>query len=840
MEITTNFLPTWLVRLLAIDVPADAAVEAIELSCRGTVAWLLLIPLVLVVAGVIALYVTERGTIGPVRRILAIGLRVSLLALVMLLLARPVMSLILQRERPRGVVVMLDNSQSMTLADRRLSDADKVRVAIAQGLVPRSTPVDAPADPLLVRKLKNPKRAEIVRDMLGNPELKFFQRLAMHGPVRPYLFGTDVHGPSELDEQTPAGETAAERAGRQLLGSFHADDPKTALAESIVKVLQAKEGELPAAVVLITDGQDNASKFTFSPQEVLQEAAQECGRLGVPLYIWGVGTAEGGSLQLKEVLAPETLFADDIVTVPVRWRAQGFKGGKVAITLKLGGKTVGYKEVPAKAGEDLREEFRFVVPKGEAADDNRKLEVKLQLKGTDVVDDMPPRVVRVIDQKIKILYIEKSPRWEYKFLQPALLRDRRVQVDFLLINADPKVAKGGPPFMPEFPRTREEFFGAKYNLIILGDVPADFLGKEHQAWIREFVQEGGGLIVMAGRQHMPGDYAIRPGASAETESPLTEVLPVEFDKQKFGIDVDTRTQEYAPTLTEVGLRTDMLRLADTPEENADVWQKQLTGLHWYYPVKKLRAAAVPLLVNLRAKMGDEPMPVMASHYFGKGQVVFMGTDETWRWRWNYQDKYFVRFWGQIIYQLGLPSLLGDNARRVQMALDRSQATLGNPGLVFVRLLNKDHTPRTDDKVEATLDHVDAKDAKARTSKVTLIARGKDRPGEYTVLLPHDRPGRFELKVNNPELHTFSYRVDVPPGHELADAGMAEDSLRKLAVVSGGRFYREEDLHRLPDDILTRTVTYRDRQDVMLYPLGLVLFVLLITGEWLVRKFSNLS
>ena len=258
---------------------------------------------------------------------------------------------------------------------------------------------------------------------------------------------------------------------------------------------------------------------------------------------------------------------------------------------------------------------------------------------------------------------------------------------------------------------------------------------------------------------------------------------------------------------------EMILQEDKPEENADVWQKQLTGLHWYYPVKKLRAAAVPLLVNLRAKMGDEPMPVMASHYFGKGQVVFMGTDETWRWRWNYQDKYFVRFWGQIIYQLGLPSLLGDNARRVQMALDRSQATL---------------------------DHVDAKDAKARTSKVTLIARGKDRPGEYTVLLPHDRPGRFELKVNNPELHTFSYRVDVPPGHELADAGMAEDSLRKLAVVSGGRFYREEDLHRLPDDILTRTVTYRDRQDVMLYPLGLVLFVLLITGEWLVRKFSNLS
>src|SRR5205085_3366331 len=105
------------------------------------------------------------------------------------------------------------------------------------------------------------------------------------------------------------------------------------------------------------------------------------------------------------------------------------------------------------------------------------------------------RSLRVVDQKIRVLYVESSPRWEYKFLQPALLRDKRVQVDFLLIHADPKVSKGGKPFLSEFPRSREEFFGAKYNLVILGDVAADYLGIEHQAWIREIVQEGAGLVV---------------------------------------------------------------------------------------------------------------------------------------------------------------------------------------------------------------------------------------------------------------------------------------------------------------------------------------------------------
>ena len=44
-----------------------------------------------------------------------------------------------------------------------------------------------------------------------------------------------------------------------------------------------------------------------------------------------------------------------------------------------------------------------------------------------------------------------------------------------------------------------------------------------------------------------------------------------------------------------------------------------------------------------------------------------------RWRFNAQDKHFVRFWGQLIYQAGLPHMLGNNSSRVQVALERSEA-----------------------------------------------------------------------------------------------------------------------------------------------------------------------
>ena len=46
----------------------------------------------------------------------------------------------------------------------------------------------------------------------------------------------------------------------------------------------------------------------------------------------------------------------------------------------------------------------------------------------------------------------------------------------------------GPPYVAVFPATRKELF--EHDLIILGDVPARFLGPEKIRWIRDFVREG--------------------------------------------------------------------------------------------------------------------------------------------------------------------------------------------------------------------------------------------------------------------------------------------------------------------------------------------------------------
>jgi hypothetical protein len=126
----------------------------------------------------------------------------------------------------------------------------------------------------------------------------------------------------------------------------------------------------------------------------------------------------------------------------------------------------------------------------------------------------------------------------------------------------------------------------------------------------------------------------------------------------------------------------------------------------------------------------------------------------------------------------------------------------------------------------------------------VLRQIRSQPGEYRLSLPNDQPGRHEIRIaegEGVEGTTLPYRVELPAGHELDDTGLGEETLRTLAAASGGAFYREEDLSKLVDAIQPRTQSFVQRQEVLLWnSFALVLFVVVITAEWLLRKFSNLS
>jgi hypothetical protein len=125
--------PHWLQRLGLVSAPDGTALRAAELSLRGGFPWwLAALALVLTGGWAFYLYTKENAKLTLMRRVSLALLRTALIGLVLAFLLRPVLLAEYVGQRPRAVVLLLDDSQSMSQRDRRVTDADKMRIAVAR------------------------------------------------------------------------------------------------------------------------------------------------------------------------------------------------------------------------------------------------------------------------------------------------------------------------------------------------------------------------------------------------------------------------------------------------------------------------------------------------------------------------------------------------------------------------------------------------------------------------------------------------------------------------------------------------------------------------------------
>ena len=798
-----------------------------ELSLRGWVPlWLAVAVGVVAAAAVVALYVREAGRLGVLPRLVMAFLRLAAVAVVAFLLLRPVLVHEHHDARRRSVAVLVDASQSMDNRDPRPNAADQGRAALAFDLAPPDAGL--PPDPAATAVPDKPRRVEVARAALTNPRLNLFERLRnQSGPLEVSTFGSR--------------RTGRETGDLTWLKELNGTEPQTALADAATELTGRDPNDLPAGVVLVTDGRENASR------RGLDELARECARAGVPLHVYGVGSSAFGQLQLRDVAVNDTLFVDDAVTVPVRYRVAGVTNGRVEIVVRYGGREVARKmREPVGEGDDLRETLSFVPTKADAAAQKQEITVTVTVTSgaganAEVLTDELTKPARVVDKKLKVLVVDSLPRFDFRYLQRALLRDRRVEPRFYLTEADRTALRSGKPWVPGFALGRDDFRKElfEYDLLILGDLPGAFWTPDQQEVIREFVAEGGGLIHIAGRTHAPGGWA---------KGPIADVLPVEVEPVRFPVEAVQRPAPFRPRVAPAAARSPVLSLEDDPAANARRWQT-LPPLYWHYPVTKLKPAAEVFLTHPEKKLADgKPMPLLAGHYYGKGYVLFSAVDETWRWRFNEADKFFGRFWSQAVYVAGVPRTAG--TKLTQLSLDATDPVQGKAGQLYARLFTKDFKPVTADEVEGRLRRADAgaddKDANAPV-KLTAVRGSDGQPtGEYVATLPFDRTGRFALSVQSDRedpttAASLDYRVSLPPDHELAPGPMAEAELRRLAEATGGAFYREEDLHKLPEAVKPQYVPFTTRTETVLWNRwAMIVLVGLLTLEWVARKFNGLS
>ena len=384
--------------------------------------------------------------------------------------------------------------------------------------------------------------------------------------------------------------------------------------------------------------------------------------------------------------------------------------------------------------------------------------------------------------------------------------------------------------MKSFPATKEELF--KYDLVILGDIGTKELGAKPIEWMNEFVSKfGGSCLFIAGPRYNPSAYR-------GTE--LEKLLPVDLSE---GLARPTGPER--PTtleLTPQGRTSAMLKLSAKEDENTAIW-KRLPRVYWVARVTRAKPAAQILLQDTDATKATRfgKMPVVAQQQYGLGQVLYVGTDNTWRWRRNADERFYPILWGQIAQKLGLAHLLG-GSKRTQLSVDKQNYATGDRVTLYARLYGPDFKPITDPSIEGSyaVKPVGAAAPDAARQGLTLRAV-PEQPGMY----------RGDFTAVTPGLHQFSVKTDantviefgvVEAKYESGETAMNEAMLQQMADLSGGAFFREETLFKLPEALSAKSERVSSVVDAELWssPLYYLLLLIVATLEWAFRKRSQLK
>jgi uncharacterized membrane protein len=715
----------------------------------------------LLLAGLLAIAATllRRQLSWP--RALTLGaLQAAFLALALLLLWRPVLNVEEIKDRENVVAVLVDDSGSMNAAEDP----------------------DSPT-----------RRAQAVAAL----EDGVLQAIGERSDLRLFSF-SDRAMPVDALADLPGGARS------------------TRIGDALTTVTQMAASMPVAAVVLVSDGADTA--------DTLNEAAlARLATTGIPVHTVGVGPEQPvNDLEIEQLAVPLTAMANATVRATVSIRHQEQRSGRVRV--HAGGRLVSAHDVTFSPNAGLT---TVVVEFPAGAAGVRDLTVSVDpARGETRLSNNERRAVMEVDGRRRaVLYIEGEPRWEYKFIRRALEGDASLRLASA-VRATPnryyrQGLTSGDELQNGFPATKEELFA--YDAVIIGSLEAAELSNEQHEWLRDFVdQRGGSLLMLAGRDGL--------GDGGWSRVPIASLLPV---KLPGGADRSYGRRASRARLTEYGRESIVGRLEAGQAENEKAWQA-LPVLADYQELGELRPAAVVLLETVTGDGARERAePLLATQRYGRGSTWLLASATTWRWQMQMplEDQKHETFWRQLLYALAAPS-----PAPVSMTPGRAVYEDDTAVTLEAELLGKDYLPMQD--AELT---VEATSETGMTVPVRLESSGRG-DGRHTVALDARSPGLYRVELTATR---DGEEVGRAVSHLRRADGVLEEfsswqhrpMLERIARNTDARYWALDDLAGLPEAIRYSRAGVVERQTLDLWnmPLAFLLLLLLKGGEWMLRR-----
>lgn len=704
----------------------------------------------LVLALIVVFFLYKRRLALGKAQLAGIGiLQVLMLAIVLVLVWRP--ALLLERLRPGDNVIalMLDTSASMAYGA-----ADQIPV-------------------------------ERAKTLLAEPP---FEQLRRSYQFRHYVFADGAEPAADYDALPAPGAA-------------------TRLGDSILQVLRQASTASLGAIVLLSDGADNAG--AIEPQQLA-----EIGGYGVPIHAIGLGREKlPEDVELTEVIVPAKALPNSSLSAQVTIRHDA--GGEARVKVYDGDDFLAAKTVSLADNESATTQWLDFRLEGTGYRDLR-FSIDPWPEEVNVGNNAQTRVINVPEAKYRVLYIEGEPRWEYKFMRRAVADDRSVQLVTLLQVSPNKFYRQGIDDPEElaggFPTEKSDLY--PFHAVIIGSIDAALFTPEQQNLLHDFVSErGGGLLMLAGPNGL--------GSGGWDNTVIGDVLPAASPEMENAFN---RTRA-AVRRTPAGRRSPLLKFSEDAAENDKLW-RDLPDIADYQVLGALRPAAVTLL---EVVVDQRPQPLFVTQPYGRGRSYILATGGTWRWQMSLpvDDQRHEIFWRQVIREL---------VAHAPESFALSGELRGGKLVIHAEARDENFEPLTDISVAAVV-------TQAEGEPVTLnLLPAPEQPGVFQGELTPEHPGLVAIEA-------ISSRGDDPLATARMslynDAGNAEyfslrqnrGLLERLAETTGGRYWEPDQLDQLPDAIqLSRAgITEQEIRPLWDAPAVFLLLLLLKTVEWCLRR-----
>lgn len=739
-----------------------------------------------------------------VARVVLAGLRGLVLLALLLIFSGPQLVKPNERVEKDWVLVLVDRSASMNIADEGTGDgAREARDAVLKAALARAWPA-----------------------------------MSQLGKERTVVWMGFDSGVFDL------------KVGEGGVDAGAANGRRTAIGAAVDQALSRAAARPISGVVVMSDGR--------SIDEVGRQALKRLQSEQIPVFTVAMGSAAPVTdLSLHRADAPSMAFINDTVPVSVEVERAGAGGaaihGRVELVDKTTGQVLDKQDLPAEDAAWVDGRARLTLVSKPSTAGKMAWIVRIVPEAPDLIQDNNAAEVAVelVDRPLRVAYFDGYPRWEYRYLKNLLLREKSITCAAMLVAANRQYTQEGEIQLDGLPRSPEDW--AKFDVIVLGDLPASLFSREQLENLRDHVAvRGAGLLWVGGPGSTPGSWR---------DSAIADLLPFQMSRSESQSQSASVSAYSEPVLMYPAPAATRLRLLELGETPAEGWPRMLSdpATGWSQlryaqridasilkPTAEVLAMAAPASeADDTGKAPESATPIVLSMRYGAGRVMYVATDEIWRWRFARGEALPERFWLPLLRLEGRESL----ARSARSAV----------------LEVSPRMPEVEQTARVTVQIVDQALADAAPASMTVHARriGSDMAADV-VLTPESggsqkgagksfagawtarEPGRYKLEAMDASLAGLSTEVEVTlPDDEMRRPEADHAMLAKLSADTGGQalpLSRLEDLTK-PGMLPKRELHVAGMPDVATLwdrPVVLAVVLMLLVLEWVGRRVIRLA